>query len=1327
MVIELPSDNQYTITETQQTYDGSSSSSQQQPSLYNYSLSNTQFFSQPATGSRTYLSGEVTSPATYSDKNYLGQTQFQIDAGGNPEYQTIRSNNALYYISQMLMEEVDERVSLHQGEAALQAAEKPFYDILGQVYPPPRNRLPMHSANDPDILDENASSSSSIYHSRLHNSHSNYKMLQPLPTPLSPYSYGRSLFLPNQQLVSTAWTSKVCIPGLQMRRGVEEAKRFVPIIDKFVIDLDTDRLSISKMTTKAKVGDKKRYAIFEVTDQRSNPYIRDLDILEGRSSKRYAITYCEIIRNEVFDRVLLCYGVKNFTEASNLREIMVKETSKNSLNGQNKGSQRKLRGKKQLKKDVVDLRSLLIQCAQAVAADDRILASELVKKIRQHSSADGDSNQRLAFYLVDGLDARLAGIGSQVHRKLMARRISTENMLKAYSLYLSACPFERASFAFANQTILDASKGQQPRKVHIVDFGICTGFQWPSLIQQFANEGSPPKLRITGIDMPQPGFHPCKIIEETGKRLADYANLFKVPFQYQGIASRWETIQIEDLNIDKDEVLIINCMFRMKNLGDETVAMNSARDRVLKTMRMMNPRVFILGIVNGSYSSPFFITRFKEVLFHYSSLFDMIDANVPRDNETRKMLERGFFGKDALNIIACEGAERTERPESYKQWQARCLKAGFKQLPVDPATLKVIIDMKKEIYHEDFVADEDGGWLLQGWKGRVIYAISTWKPNESFSDHIKKKVTRNNHNINQPDANKKATEKPFYDILGKVYPSSKETSDNGSSNYHEHACSGSCSKDLVGSQSAHSITTNWSSEFDCLVLQFRRGVEEAKNFVPNIEKLMDDPEKNAFSACKQTTEATGQKSKHENNIRDHPHVEDLELKEARNSKHLAISISGIIRDEMFDSVLLCNRQLPGEVAHLRGMMAKEAGDNPKKAQRKGYGQGQRKPSSKKKHMEAIDLRVLLIQCAQAIACSNHPFASELLKKIRLHASPHGDGSQRLANCFADGLEARLAGTGSQMYENLMAKQTSTKDMLKAYHLYVVACPFEMVTYYFCNKTIIDVLKGKPALHIIDFGILFGFQWPCLIQRLAKREGGPPKLRITGIDVPQPGFRPHGRIEETGKRLAEYAHMFGVPFQYHGIASRWETICIEDLRIDNDEVLIINCMSRMRKLGDETENIDSARDRVLRMMKRMNPEVFVLGVVNGLYSSPFFLTRFREVLFHYSSLFDMLDTNVPRNHEGRILVEKDLFGNDALNVVACEGAERTERPESYKQWQMRILRAGFEQHPIDHAILKRSVHYKELYHEDFVIDEDSGWLLQGWKGRIMHALSTWKPR
>ncbi|KAL5660347.1 hypothetical protein ACJX0J_027472 [Zea mays] len=48
--------------------------------------------------------------------------------------------------------------------------------------------------------------------------------------------------------------------------------------------------------------------------------------------------------------------------------------------------------------------------------------------------------------------------------------------------------------------------------------------------------------------------------------------------------------------------------------------------------------------------------------------------------------------------------------------------------------------------------------------------------------------------------------------------------------------------------------------------------------------------------------------------------------------------------------------------------------------------------------------------------------------------------------------------------------------------------------------------------------------------------------------------------------------------------------------------------------------------------------------------------------------------------------------------------------------------ALNQLPVDKAIMKRSIDEKDKhYHEDFVIDEDSRWLIQGWKGRIMHAV------
>jgi hypothetical protein len=453
-------------------------------------------------------------------------------------------------------------------------------------------------------------------------------------------------------------------------------------------------------------------------------------LLEGRRNKQFAIFSDEPIRNEMFDKVLLCSEDKALVEGIIWRETVPDKSIKHSQNGQGRKLGRQTtRDKTRKKKDVVDLRSLLIHCAEAVSVNNHSLASDTLKRIREHSSPSGDDSQRLAFYLADCLEIRLSGKGSQMNRKFLTTPRNAADILKLYHLCFTVCPYLRSSYYFSNKTILDVSKGK-PR-VHIIDFGICFGFQWPSLLKQFANrEGGPPKLRITGIEVPLPGFRPDEMNKNTWLRLVEYANIFKVPLEYQQISSKWEAISIEDLNIEEDEVLIVNCIHRMKNLGDETISINSARSRVLNTIRMMKPKVFIHGVVNGSYSTPFFLSRFKEVMYHYTALFDMFDKTTQRDNETRMIVERDIYKYAILNVIACEGSERTERPESYKKWKVRSLRARFEQLPLNPAIVKGIQSMVRQIYHKDFCVDEEDQYLVFGWKGRILYAISTWKPNE---------------------------------------------------------------------------------------------------------------------------------------------------------------------------------------------------------------------------------------------------------------------------------------------------------------------------------------------------------------------------------------------------------------------------------------------------------------------------------------------------------------------------------------------------------------------------------------------------------------------
>lgn len=259
---------------------------------------------------------------------------------------------------------------------------------------------------------------------------------------------------------------------------------------------------------------------------------------------------------------------------------------------------------------------------------------------------------------------------------------------------------------------------------------------------------------------------------------------------------------------------------------------------------------------------------------------------------------------------------------------------------------------------------------------------------------------------------------------------------------------------------------------------------------------------------------------------------------------------------------------------------------------------------------------MLTLCAQAVAAGNQVREGELLEQIKQHASEKGDATQRLAKCFAEALEARLAGTGCKMY-----RCPSVGEFLEAYKLYMAASGFYKVALVFNINTIMHAMEGKNRLHIVEFGTLFGLQWSYLLYDLANREGGPPEVRITTIDCAQPRPLPTERIEETGCRLTYCAHKFGIPFKFHYITAAWENVGFEDLNTNADEVLVVNDLFNLSTLMDETIFVDnpSPKEMVLNNIRKMCPDVFIQSIVNCSFGTSF-LTRFQEALFYFTALF-----------------------------------------------------------------------------------------------------------
>ncbi|KAK2371045.1 scarecrow protein [Trifolium repens] len=554
-----------------------------------------------------------------------------------------------------------------------------------------------------------------------------------------------------------------------------------------------------------------------------------------------------------------------------------------------------------------------------------------------------------------------------------------------------------------------------------------------------------------------------------------------------------------------------------------------------------------------------------------------------------------------------------------------------------------------------------------------------------------------------------AAEKSFYDVLGHNYPNSScenstDTDGDSGRTASFESNSSSCSTD----NSYESDWVNHGGKFDCSSLQLQTHVvTEAANDIHNgswnaIQPGMVED----FSASVVPREKRSHKMNGDDTCNE---------QEGRGSKLPAIFSDELEPPEILDEVLLC------QAGRIQNQQASHNVNSGGKAKGKG---SRSKKVSTTNNAPAVDFWTMLTQCAQAVATYDQRNANELLKQIRQHSSPSGDGLQRLAHYFANGLEIRLAAE-TPSYKPL--DLATAGDMLKAYKLFITSSPLQRMTNMFLTNTIFRLVKNESSVHIIDFGICYGFQWPCLIKKLSSRPGGPPKLRITGIDLPRAGFRPAERVEETGRRLENYCKKFNVPFEYNCIAHKWETIRLEDLKIDRNEITVVSCLYRLKNMPDETVAVNCPREALLKLIRKINPKIFFHGVVNGSYSAPFFLIRFREALYHFSSLFDMFEANVPREDTQRLMLERELFGRDAINVIACEGAERVERPETYKQWQLRNRRAGFKQIRFDSDLVNDTkVMVKREYHKDFAVDEDGKWVLHGWKGRVLNALSAWVP-
>ncbi|XP_040379136.1 protein MONOCULM 1-like [Oryza brachyantha] len=368
----------------------------------------------------------------------------------------------------------------------------------------------------------------------------------------------------------------------------------------------------------------------------------------------------------------------------------------------------------------VELVRLLLSAVAAGEVGDVQAAGEALQEVQRRAlwpCRAGDPGQRVAACYADALASRLAGLRPSTARSPAAAARDEEFL--AYTMYYQASPFYQFAHFTANQAIVEAFESGGRRRLHVVDFDVSYGFQWPSLIQSMSDAAStttssshdddgrcdgPVSLRITGFGSS------ADELRETEARLTRFAaSCPNLRLEFEGILNGSNSLH-ERIRLDDDATVVVNLVFPAAQN-----ATNSSREACVATamahIHSLSPSmVFLIEKHDGggdptggdNASSASVLPWFAANLRYFAAVFDSLHECLPADSAERLAIERNHLGREIGDAVAslshhCHGGGTGGGVDHAASWKAALESAGFEDVKLSSRTLsqaKLLLKMK---------------------------------------------------------------------------------------------------------------------------------------------------------------------------------------------------------------------------------------------------------------------------------------------------------------------------------------------------------------------------------------------------------------------------------------------------------------------------------------------------------------------------------------------------------------------------------------------------------------------------------------------------------
>ncbi|KAE8671554.1 Scarecrow-like protein 28 [Hibiscus syriacus] len=389
----------------------------------------------------------------------------------------------------------------------------------------------------------------------------------------------------------------------------------------------------------------------------------------------------------------------------------------------------------------------------------------------------------------------------------------------------------------------------------------------------------------------------------------------------------------------------------------------------------------------------------------------------------------------------------------------------------------------------------------------------------------------------------------------------------------------------------------------------------------------------------------------------------------------------------------------------------------------GAGMGAYEEENNHGEHQGFELVHLLTACVEAIGSNNIAAINHFIAKLGDIASPRGSAISRLTAYYTEALALRVTRLWPHIFHITTPRELDRfdDDNGTALRLLNQISPIPKFVHFTSNEILLRAFEGKDRVHIIDFDIKQGLQWPSLFQSLASRTNPPSHVRVTGIGESKQ------ELNETGYRLSGFAEALNLPFEFHPVVDRLEDVRLWMLHVKEKETVAVNCAFQLHKTLYDG-NGGALRD-FLGLIRSTNPTVVIMAEQEAEHNVHSLEARVANSLRYYSAIFDSIDSSLPMESPVRIKVE-EMFAREIQNIISCEGSDRVERHESFEKWRKLMEEGRFRCMGItEREVVQSQLLLKMYYCEKYKVKkegQDGGALTLSWLDQPLYSVSAWTP-